>query len=111
MDYKSKKGLTFEQTSNHFAVGIRTLFRWNNTLMPCDRRQKPATKMNMELLKADVKQAPDDCQWERAQRFGVSQSSIHYALKRFGTSVKKTRQHPKANDQARTRFQEKNSAL
>ena len=71
MDYKTKKGLTFEQTSHHFDIGIRTLFRWSSSLSPCNKRQKPATKIDMDALKHDVENSPDDCQWERALRFGV----------------------------------------
>ena len=58
MDYKTKKGLTFEQTSHHFDIGIRTLFRWSSSLSPCNKRQKPATKMDMDALKHDVKIVP-----------------------------------------------------
>ncbi|MDE1465649.1 helix-turn-helix domain-containing protein [Spartinivicinus poritis] len=32
--YKEKEGLTFEQTSEHFDIGLRTLFRWQNNLEP-----------------------------------------------------------------------------
>ena len=89
MDYKTKKGLTFEQTSHHFDIGIRTLFRWSISLSPCTKRQKPATKIDMDALKHDVEKRPDDYQWERALRFGVHQSTIYYALKRLGISYKK----------------------
>ena len=89
MDYKTKKGLTFEQTSPHFDIGIRTLFRWSTSLSPCNKRQKPATKMDMDALKHDVENSPDAYQWERALRFGVHQSTIYYALKRLEISYKK----------------------
>ena len=92
MDYKAKEGLTFKQTSHHFGVGIRTLFRWNKALSPCRHRQKPATKIDMDALKAYIQVWPDDYQWERAKRLGVSQSCIHYALKRLGVSYKKNAQ-------------------
>ena len=61
----------------------------------------------MDALKADIQDWSDDYQWERAKRLSVSQSCIHYALKRLGVSYKKTLKHPKANDQARTKFKEK----
>ena len=89
MGYKAKKSLTFAQTSDHFDIGIRTLFRWSKQLEPCHYRQKPATKIDMDALKADIEQSPDDYQWERAKRFKVGQSSMHYALKRLGVSYKK----------------------
>ena len=48
--YKAKKELTFEQTSEHFDIGIRTLFRWQSNIEPCSTRNKPATKIDMEVL-------------------------------------------------------------
>lgn len=88
-DYKDKHGLTFEQTSVHFEIGISTLFRWQNNLTPCHSRNKPATKIDDDKLREDVKQYPDDYQWERAERFGVTQRGIGKALQRLGISYKK----------------------
>ncbi|MBD1584731.1 IS630 transposase-related protein, partial [Pseudoalteromonas sp. S16_S37] len=42
--YKEKHQLTFEQTSEHFGVNIASLFRWQNKLEPCLKRDKPASK-------------------------------------------------------------------
>ena len=89
MDYKTKKVLTFEQTSHHFDIGIHTLFRWNSSLSPYHKRQKSAIKIDMDALKQDVENIPDAYQWERALRFGVHQSTIYYALKRLEISYKK----------------------
>ncbi|MCB4425905.1 IS630 transposase-related protein [Xenorhabdus nematophila] len=93
--YKDKHSLTFEQTSTHFEVSIRTLFRWCNKIEPCMTRDKPPTKISDETLIADVKNYPDDDQWERAKRLGVSQSAVHYALKRLKIIVKKNAQTPR----------------
>lgn len=43
----------------------------------------------MEALGKDVKDNPDNFQYERAKKFGVSQSAIYYALKRLKISYKK----------------------
>ena len=45
--------------------------------------------MNMEALRKDVIERPEDYQWERAQRFNVSVSCVQYALRRLGVSYKK----------------------
>ena len=42
----------------------------------------------MENLKIDVGLYPDAYQYERAERFGVSQRGIALALKRLGISYK-----------------------
>lgn len=86
---KQKEGLTFQQASDRFGIPIRTLFRWKNRMEPKNKRNKPSTKIDMEALCKDVKDNPDDFQYERAKRFGVSQSAIYYALKRLNISYKK----------------------
>ena len=93
---KAKYGLTFEQTSERFDISIRTLFRWQQRLEPCLKRNKPATKIDMLALAKDVEARPDDYQWERAKRLGVSDRAIGYALKRLGMSYKKNTQAPKS---------------
>jgi len=93
--YKTKKGLTFEQTSDHFDIGLRTLFRWQRSIEPCLNRNKPATKIDMEVLTADIQKSPDDYQWERAIRFNVTQPAITKALKRLNISYKKNAVPPK----------------
>ena len=87
--YKEKHQLTFEQTSKHFDINIATLFRWKKRLEPCVTRNRPAIKVNMDALKKEIEDFPDDYQWERAKRLNVTQPSIHYALKRLKISVKK----------------------
>lgn len=104
---KEKNNFTFEETSEHFGITIRTLFRWCKRLEPKLKREKPATKVDMKRLEQDVKKNPDAYQYERAEKFGVTQSAIYYALKRLGISVKKTLINPKANEAKRLAFQRK----
>ena len=94
--HKEKKGLTFEQTSDLFDVPIRTLFRWRQRLEPCTRRNKPATKIDMQALADDVNQYPDAYLAERAQRFGVSKNGIWQALRRLNVSRKKNAAPPQS---------------
>lgn len=89
MQIKEREGLTFEETRRRFHMGIATLFRWQRKIEPCVKRNKPATKIDMEKLKEDVEKHPDDYQWERAQKFKVSPNGILYALRRLGKSYKK----------------------
>ncbi len=86
---KEKETLTFQELSDKFEIPIRTLFRWQNRLEPKTKRNKPSTKVNMEALRKDVEQYPDLFRYERAKKFGVSQSAIYYALKRLKISYKK----------------------
>ena len=105
---KEQDGLTFEETSKHFDISIRTLFRWHKTLTPCTKRNKPATKIDMDALAKDIELYPDDYQWERAKRFGVTQSAINYALVRLGVSYKKNLKAPKGRRTGTYQLQAKN---
>lgn len=89
--YKEKHELTFEKTSEHFAISLRTLFRWHDNITPVTTRQRPAIKLDMDILQKDVEENPDDYQWERDKRLNVGQPTIHYALKRLKISYKKKR--------------------
>ena len=86
---KDKFDLTFEETSQRFDIPIRTLFRWQQKLKPCTTRNKPATKIDIGALARDIQESPDDSQWERVQRFCVTQQAIGLALKRLSITVKK----------------------
>lgn len=86
---KEQEGLSFQEASDRFGINIRTLFRWQKRLEPKLKRDKKATKLDMEALKLDVENHPDAYQYERAARLGVSQSCIYYGLQRLGISVKK----------------------
>lgn len=86
---KEKQRLTFQQTSDLFDISMKTLFNWQDNIEPCLTRDKPATKINMDKLAKDIEERPDDYQWERAKRFGVTQSAIKYALDRLKVTYKK----------------------
>lgn len=108
---KDKLNLTFEQTSERFDVPVRTLFRWKNKLEPCETRDKPATKIDMDALENDVISAPDDYQWERAIRFGVSERAIGYALKRLEITCKKNFEAPEGGCASPLRFSTKDKCV
>ena len=86
---KQKEGLSFEQTAQRFNIGKTTLVRWTKKLEPDKNRNKPATKIDMEALRNDVKQYPDAYNYERAKRLGVSTNGIWWALKRLNITYKK----------------------
>lgn len=88
---KQREHLSFEATAKRFGVGKMSVLRWSKQIEAQRHRQKPATKINMEVLKQDVEQDPDAYQYERAERLEVSRRGIGYALKRLGISRKKKR--------------------
>lgn len=104
---KEKEGLTFEETAKRFDIGVASIVRWSSRLEPCLTRNKPATKINMDALAKDVEMYPDAYQYERAERFNVSQRGIGNALKRLKISRKKNLEHPKGDSEKRQTFQAK----
>lgn len=86
---QKKENLSDQEVSIRFGISPRSLQRWKKRLEPITRRNKPATKINMDAFKKDVEENPDSYQYERAQKFGVSESVIYYALKRLKISNKK----------------------
>jgi hypothetical protein len=86
---KKKRCLTFEETAKLFALSSRTIQRWDVKLEPCKKRSMKAGKIDKDTLIQDVLDYPDDYQWERAKRFGVSGWAIGAALKRWNITHKK----------------------
>ena len=88
-DVMKKENISITEASKRFHIGRITIQRWKKKIEPCVKRNKPTTKIDMEKLKEDVAEKPDDYQWERAERFGVSPNGILYALRRLAISNKK----------------------
>lgn len=90
---REKEGLTFVETSVRFCVGVASLTRWSKDLEP-----KPYPlrmyKIDLEALATDIELYPDAYQFERAERFGVRQNSIHQALKKLNVTYKKSPKTP-----------------
>jgi transposase len=86
---KEQDKLSFEATAKRFGVGKASVVRWSKQRESQRTRHKPATQIDMEALRQDVEEYPDAYQYERAQRLGVSQRGIGYALKRLGICRKK----------------------
>jgi predicted transcriptional regulator len=89
LEVKERDGLSFEKTAALFGVGKSSVQRWIKHPEPCRNRNKPATKIDMDLLSQDADLYPDAYQHERAERFGCSQRGIGEALKRLSISRKK----------------------
>ena len=72
---KPRDHLSFEAIAKRFDVGQASVSRWSKQI-EARRRNKPATKIDMEALKQEVEQYPDAYQYERAERLGVSRRGI-----------------------------------
>ena len=90
---KAQDKLSFEATAKRFGIGKASIVRWSKQIEAKKTRNTPASKIDMYALRQDVELNPDAYQYERAERFGVSQTGICYALKRLGISRKKKHSH------------------
>ena len=89
LSVKEKEKLSFKKVAERFCVGVASVMRWSKNPKPLKNRNKPATKIDMEALKKDIETNPDSYQYERAQRFGVTQTGIWHAFKRLKVTYKK----------------------
>lgn len=89
LEMKKENKLSFMSVAKRFGVGVASVFRWSKEPTPKFGRNKPATKVDMEALKEDIKKHPDAYQYERAERFRVSQNAIWQAIRRLEVTYKK----------------------
>lgn len=95
LSIRNKERLTLEETSKRFKIGRASLTRWLNRIVPNPAKTR-YRKIDMVALKQDVIDFPDAYLQERAERFNVTVSSLHTALKRLGVSYKKNSKTPQS---------------
>ncbi|MBY0264435.1 MAG: transposase [Holosporales bacterium] len=105
---RSEEGSSLAKVSKRFDVGLATVMRWTKSITLKTKRDKPATKINMETLRSDVENYPDAYHYEGAQRFGVSKNGVWHALKRLGVTYKKNPQAPQKQARRTTYLPTKN---
>lgn len=85
---KLEAGDSYRKLAKEFNISTRTIQNWKARI----ENNYPKTrkgKIDLEALRQDVEQYPDDFQRERAVRFNCSQEAIRQALKRLKISQKK----------------------
>lgn len=87
---KEQEKLSIAKTAKRFDIGTTTIVNWLKNIIPKNKRNKPTTKINMEVLVEDIKQCPDSYAYERAARLGCSKNGIWHALKRLKVTYKKS---------------------
>lgn len=86
---KAKERLSIVRGAERFGIGTTTLVNWLKGNVPRNKRNKPATKIDMAALAEDIKKHPDAYSYERARRLGCSKNGVWYALKRLRVTYKK----------------------
>ena len=93
---KEAEQLSFAEIADRFNLSKTTVFKWRKNLEPKKRRNKPATKIDMEALKKDIELFPDSYCYERAARLGASRTGIRNAQYRLGVTYKKNSKSSKS---------------
>ncbi len=78
------------QAVDFYDLSPTTIQNWKRCVHSKTTRQTKPYKISDDVLLNDVKEHPDDYQYERARRLNCSPSGIYHALKRLGISKKKT---------------------
>ena len=91
LDNSKKKIFHFAR----FDVGVASVVRWLHTLEPKTHIRRRRC-IDLDALRKDVEEHSDAYQYERAQRFGVAQSSMHRALRQLNMTYKKSAETSKS---------------
>ena len=94
---REQENLSMAKIAKRFGIALTSVMRWSNNIESIKKRNKPATKIDIEALKRDVEQHPDAYQYERAERLRVSVGCVFHALKRLGVTYKKNTSAPQGN--------------
>ena len=90
------EGMTFTGAAEFYNLSPTTIQNWKRRVHSKTTRQTKPYKIPDEVLLNDVKEHPDDYQYERARRLKCSKTGIYHALKRLGISHKKDLRAPKS---------------
>ncbi len=100
MKVREREGISLAKVAERFGIGKQTVYNWSKRLEEKGQRKRKPTKIDMDLLRKDIIENPDAYQYERAQKFGVTQMGIWHALRRLKVTYKK---NPKAPQGGRTK--------
>lgn len=96
LSVRERECLTIQETSERFSVGVASIVRWLKQPEPKATREGRPRKIDLELLAQDIRERPDDYQYERAVRFGVCRKSLQDALHKLAITHKKTIEPPES---------------
>ena len=88
---KLEEGQSIRAVAQHFEINKNTIVEWKKRIEIKRTRPRKPSKVDDDALRADIEQYPDDYQYERAERLGVSTHAVFNALHAAGISRKKRR--------------------
>ena len=88
IEIMTRDKMSVRKTAQHFSVSTRTIQLWQKSTERKPIPGRPAKIIEAQIL-ADIEKYPDDYQYERAERLGVSTHAVFNALHKAGISRKK----------------------
>lgn len=89
LEVREREGLSMREVADHFSIGVATVMRWSQKLVPLRTRNVTPSKLPLHILQADCEQYPDSYHYERAQRLGVGKSTVWQAMRKLNLTYKK----------------------
>ena len=86
-----ENGMSYAEAAEFYTLSPTTIQNWKRRIHSKTTRQTKPYKIPDDVLLNDVKEHPDDYQYERAERLGVSTHAVFNALHAAGISRKKRR--------------------
>ena len=88
IEIMTREQFTVRTAAQHFNLSTQTIQRWKKTTEAKSSPGRPP-KISTEEILADIKEYPDDYQYERAKRLGVSTHAVFNALHKAMITRKK----------------------
>jgi len=105
---QQRKQFSIRKLAEKYDLSPQTIQNWIKGQLPIGKRNKPNTKLNIDLLLEDVKKYPDSYQYERAERLGVSEACVWANLKKLKITYKKNSKASKSRRREAVIISEKN---
>ncbi|WP_227504444.1 IS630 transposase-related protein [Acinetobacter sp. YZS-X1-1] len=96
IEIMTRDKMSVRKTAQHFSVSTRTIQLWQKSTEQKPIPGRPAKIIEAQIL-ADIEKYPDDYQYERAERLGVSTHAVFNAYIKQEYHVKKTLTPPKSD--------------
>ena len=90
IEIMTRDQLSVRKAAQYFNVSTQTIQLWKKSTVRKPIPGRPAKITEAQIL-ADIEKYPDDYQYERAERLGVSTHAVFNALHKAGISRKKRR--------------------
>lgn len=80
---KEREKFSIRDRARRFRIGTNTVYKCSKRIEPIKECKQIMTKIDINILRRDVKKSLDAYQYKRAKRLGVIQVTVYFGLKRI----------------------------